>query len=388
MYSSKATNRGMTLVEMMVALTIGLVIGMVVLEAQAQLFKHSAHLNDLTVRQNEVDTGLDLLTRDVASAGFGQTWGATQCDLTLAYGGGQSQALPAISDVVASSSTTVPLTSRTLGYPASGSAIPTEMVLVNESSAIPGGVVGQSFRVVQFGTTQSSSGQGAASSTQLPLPLSAQSDAALQVGNEVQVRVQMGAFEVCYLVPVTRLTTTAKAMYLFSKGSGMPPDGYAGYDSALAAQGLSGGISDVELLNATITDLGAQSPSNVLTAYYIGSTSGLPALWRVHVSEQSAALIDAQPIAVGAVSLQARFLVAGALQTWAQVVAAGQQRQVQAVEFALVFRTLRPDFAYTAPTRIAVPGFSDYPVPASDAHYHYTVLTSQAALRNLVWNGS
>ncbi len=386
MCSSKATNRGFTLVEMMVSITIGLFIGLVVLEAQAQLFKQSAYLNDLTVRQNEVRTGLDLLTRDVASAGFGQSWGVTQCDITLSYANGQAQAFPAISSVSASSATTVPLTSRALGYPSAASAIPTEMVLINESTAIPQQNLGQSFRVTQFGTTQSSSGQGAANSTQLPLPLAAQGDTSLQVNNEVQVRVQIGALHVCYLVPVSKLTTNAKAMYLYSKGVGMPSNGYSGFDPTLASLGVSSGVTDTELLNANVTDLGAPSNVDVLTVYYVGLVDQIPALWRVHVNEQSGAVIDAQPVALGVVSLQTRYVVGGTAETWAQVVAAGQQDQVQAVQFALVSRTLHPDYGYTAPSQITVSGYSNYPVPASDTHYHYSVVSSQITLRNLVWN--
>ncbi|MDE3106461.1 MAG: PilW family protein, partial [Acidobacteriota bacterium] len=331
---------------------------------------------------------LDLLTRDLESAGFGQGWGATQCALTVSYANGSTAAFPAVSAMQATGASTVPLTAMPLGYPDSSSSIATDLVLISASSLLSSGAIGESSRVTQFGTTQAASGQGAARSTQLPLPLAAQADAALQVGNEVQVRVQMSAASVCYLVPVAQLSPTGKALYLYSKGTGMPSTGYAGYDSALAAQGLRAGITDTELLNATVTDLGASSSENILTAYYIGKVHQLPALWRVHVDEKTGAVLDAQPVAVGAVSLQTRFLVGSTFETWAQVENSSQQGQVQAVNFALVFRTLHPDFAYTAPTSIAVPGFSSFAVPAADTHYHYTVFTSEVDLRNLTWSGT
>ena len=388
MCSSKAANRGFTLVEMMVAITIGLFIGVAVLAAQAQLFRESAVLSALSVRQTEGRVALDLLSRDLASAGFGQGWGATQCDLTVAYAHGQAQAFPAVSSVAAQASTAVPLTTLSAGYPVAGSAVASDMLLLSTSTAMAQQTLGQSFQVTQFGTTQSSQGQGAVQSTLLPLPQAAQDDSSLREGNTVQVRVQLDGRQVCYVVPVTALTPTAKALYLSSKGAGMPSNGYAGDDAALAQAGLTSSISDAALLNATVTDLGAGAVSNVLTAYYVGWEGQVPALWRAQVNVQDGAVLAAQPIALGVVSLQTRFLVGSTPQTWAQVVAAGQQAQVRAVQFALVVRTLQPDYGYAAPAVLAVPGFTAYPVPSQDRHDHYTVLTSQVTLRNVLWPAS
>lgn len=388
--TKKATEQGLTLVELMVAMAISLILGIVVLTLQLQVYQKSAQLNDVTVRDNEERAGLAILTKALQGAGYGVNWGQSACDVTLSYGASQAQALYPVWSIPASSTTAVPLSSIVPGYPAAGSAIASDIVLMTNSQGVSSGSYGQSFRVTQFGTTQSSSGQGAANSSKLPLPLSEGQDPHLQPGDTVLVHAQLGTSQVCYQVPVVSLTTNAKAVYLSSKPSSMMPStGYSGFDGALQSAGVTQGITDTALLNATVTGLGtsAQEP-RTLTAFFIGSTQGLPALIRVRIDTTTGTVLSQQPVMVGAVSLQTRYLVQGqgAAMTWAQVVSAHQTANVQAVEFALVVRTLHQDFAYTAPSSVAVPNFSNYPVPATEQHYHYAVLQSSVALRNLLWS--
>ena len=169
----------------------------------------------------------------------------------------------------------------------------------------------------------------------------------------------------------------------------MPSTGYSGFDSALQSAGISQSISDSALLHSTITSQGSGTNSaDVLTAYYVGYTSGLPALIRTQIDTETGSVLSNQPIAVGVVSLQTAYSTGdpSSRVSWSSVQSAGKVHDVQDVQFALVMRTLSQDYAYTSPASIPVPGFKAYPVPASDRRYHYTVIESSAAFRNLMWS--
>lgn len=388
--SKKATEAGFTLVELMVAMTISLLVGLVVLEIQAQLYRKSFQLSMLTTRQNEERTALSLLLRDASTAGYGMDWGAPTCDVTLSYGNGQPQALYPVWSTPATSTSGIPFTSLQTGYPAAGSGISSDIFFTTVSPSLSSGQTGSTIRVTQFGTTQSSSGLGAAHSSQLPLSLNEANNPGVSVGNTMQVRVELSGYEVCYQVPIAKITQTGQALYVSSLPSNsMPSSGYSGFDSALSGVGISQTISDSDLLHSTVTSEGTSSgAADILTAYYVGYTSGMPALIRTQVNTATGAILSNQPIAAGVVSLQTAYSTGNpsARVSWSSVQASGNVHNVQDVQFAMVIRTLNKDYAYTSPASIAVPGFSPYPVPASDRNYHYTVVESSAAFRNLLWS--
>jgi hypothetical protein len=169
----------------------------------------------------------------------------------------------------------------------------------------------------------------------------------------------------------------------------MPSTGYSGFDAALQAAGISQSITDSALLHSTITSQGSGNNSaDLLTAYYVGYASGLPALIRTQINTETGAVLSNQPIAVGVVSLQTAYSTGNpaARTSWSSVQSAGKVHNVQDVQFAMVIRTLNQDYAYTSPASIPVPGFTAYPVPAAERHYHYTVIESSAVFRNLIWS--
>jgi type IV pilus assembly protein PilW len=393
--------RGLTLVELLVALAVSAILGIAIFITMGFGFHQDMVSGDLTQMNDSARGALLLLTRDLQSAGFMQTVDNSSCALTLAYDSNQGNPYLQFPPVSAASQASVlPLQSGKVGYDL---GYGTQALVLTLAPSVPQ-YVQQSrppVAVVQFGTTQSSSGQGAVASTQLPV--SAAGAGTLKAGDMAYLAVPMNGGVVCLRVPIVNVgpVNGQGSAYVDSKSSNlMPSTGYKGYSTQIPAS--YGTLSNSNLQHSYLIDLGqGGSPSLEVHEYWIApsGTMPFPVLQRSTFDAMSDSLVSQQPIAPGAVSLQMLFGVVPAgttpgttdptWKTWGNVQAGDQ---VVTVALALVMRSLHADPGYTAPSSIAVPSpvasaaapdaFVPYAPPAADIHHHFSVYTTQVWLRN------
>ena len=420
---------GFSLVELMVALVAGLIFAISVLLVQAALTRQNVQMSDTLQRDNQARAALDLLTRDLSNAGFMLGGQQARCDVLLAYDSGlpvvasqtfgMTPVTAASQPVKLPTSTAVGSSSYPTGTPdpnAYGTSTQfTDLIAITGATSAlqPTSASNASGYVVQNSTTQSSSGQGALNSGELPLG----STAGISVGDTLLLRMPLNGKLACFRVPVVGVgpSTSPSSTYIKSKGSTLfPSTAYAAFNPLLIANGVlpsGGSLSNANFTQSRLTDLGPSTSSNLQTIiYYIGNAtyanSGgatFPMLMRAVLNAQTDALVSVNPVAAGVVSLQALFGVdesnSGAVTnylTWPDVVAGNYQSGVRSVLFALVTRTLHADPKYTAPATIAIASpsgnggagpdaFTPYTVPTGFANFRYSVLESEIAVRNSLW---
>jgi len=419
--------RGLSLIELMVALVISLIFAIAMLIVQSSLTKQNARMSDVMQRDTQTRAALDLISRDLSNAGFLLGGVGPRCSILLAYDsavGGQ----PFAQYPVSAASQPLPLpTSTTAGsanYPAgtpNPAAYGTQqqfsdmLFFTSATSALqPPGNGNPAAYVVQNSTTQAANGQGALNSSELPLG----STAGLAVGDAALLRMPLGGQLVCFRVPITHIgpSTAPASTYIDSKSTSLfPSTGYAAFNGQLVNAGVlpsGGSLTNANFVQSRLTDLGPQSSSNVQTVvYYIGAYANAaggsyPMLVRAVLNAQTDTLLSPPvPVAAGVVSLQALFGVdetnSGQVTnylTWPAVVSGNYTADVRSVLFALVTKSLQNDMNYTAPASISPPSpsqgpgqFSPYVVPNGTgglpdySHDHFSVIESEFAVRNQIW---
>ena len=401
--------RGLTMVEMLVALALGLVVAAVIVIVQAFLFRQNAVSSAEMASNNEARTALDMVSRDVSSAGFLFGGFQNSCGVTLAYdSGGVSSSgfvsqYPVWAKAAATGASLPVLSGPTLNYPPAGSSIVDDVLVV--TSALDASqftnTSSPEIYLVQFGTTQSSSGGGAISSTQLPVDtLNLNNTQGINAGDSALLQVPMNGQLVCLRIPIVSIGTATGqgATYIKSKPSSyMPTNGYSDFSTQLNALGLPS-LSNPLLLQSRILDTGPATGSNQRTQiYYIDrATYAWPTLMRMTVNTATDTIISTTPVAAGVVDMQVLFGVGSGSVTqylrWNQVVAGGLASQVRTAQLGLVLRSLHPDVNYHAPASIALPSptlgpatFTAYPVQAAESQDHFAAYTTEIPIRNNLW---
>ena len=423
----KSRQRGLTLIELMIGLTISVILAGVVLITMGYLYRQNIVSGNELATNNEARSALDKLSRDVSSAGFMIGGMQNSCVMTLSYNSAISVNNSNYNSTYAVTAQDAPGTTLALptspvitpAYPA-GSNIPTDVLAVNfaQNATQFTNTGGPQVTLGQFGTTQGSPGQGALNSTQLPVT----STQGMNPGDMALLEVPMSGPAtnnqpqlVCLRVPIVNIGPATGQGYAYVKStpsSQMPSNGYADYGTVLSGNGY-GTLSNGLLQQAKLLDIGAPSNSNEETVFYYvdkynyvnnNAQSSWPVLMRTVVNAATDTVTSGPtPIAAGVVSLQALFGVApagtkypsgGVTQylTWPHVVSQNLTSEVRTVQIALVVRSLHPDSAYTAPTSISIPNpspgdsFTPYPVQPKETHDHFQVYTTEVAIRNLLWH--
>lgn len=410
--------RGLSLIELMIALVIGLIFSLSVLLVQAHLTRENVQMSDVTVRDNQSRAALELLTRDLSNAGFMLGGVQSRCSITLAYN--SSLATPyfaqypvsAAPQPLALPTTTTPLPSGTPDPSAYGNTNKqfTDMLFFTGSDTalqVPTNGNPATF-VVQNSTTKAAPGQGAINSSILPLG----STAGIKAGDAALLRMPLNGKLVCFRIPISNVgpSTSPSSTYIDSKSTKLfPSTGYSAFDNQLQKAGIlpvGTNLSNANFIQSRLTDLGPSSSTTQRTiAYYIGtyadaSGGSYPMLVRAVLNSQTDALISANPVAAGVVSLQALFGVdetnSGGVTnylTWPDVVSGHYTNAVRSVLFALLTKTLHGDPNYHAPPKIALPSpagagndaFTSYTVPAAYAQDRFSLIESEIAVRNQLW---
>lgn len=385
---------------MLVALATGLMVLLAALTVQVGTTNHNMRLNDTNQRDNEVRAALDMVTKDLAAAGFLLTPDVPNCSGRLNY----NSALPspyyyatnAVSAFAGAAGTALPMVtagSLTLDYPVATST--------NRSDVL---VLSRANDATQYGTTASPTVQANANTAYHPMTtglLPVASTASLGAGHVGLVQVPINGATVCLRVPIDSLGSASSSANVGSSSSLMPSNYYTGLSAQLATAGVTANsLSDALLMQSRLVDMGTAAASNQATyVYYVSGTAyAWPTLMRAQINAANDTLVTTQPVAAGVVSLQVLFGVdttgsgsVSAYQTGATVAANQSYASIRSVRIGIIARTLYADQAYTAPATLTLPGtsvsipFTAYTVPSTSSSEHYTIQTTEVALRNTLW---
>jgi type IV pilus assembly protein PilW len=424
--------RGLSLVELMIALVIGLIFSIAILVVQSSLTKQNVQMSDVSQRDDQARAALDLISRDLSNAGFMLGGVQTAGRAVLAYdnagamGGVFNQyAVSAVSQTGAPQYPTA--AAQPAQGPSSYTTAPTDMLSIyvaNNGVALtppPPSPSVDVMNTVNAPPYTGSTSNGPVANTQLPFP----STAGINGGTVGYLRLILNNAPVYIRVPIVGTANTQSANPINSLGSSLfPGNGYQGFNNALQSAGIlpSGG----KLSNAYFSLPAArfyfplQDPANknrLIVVYYIalsnpgaalGTPGNYPMLMRGEVNALNDQPVTAPtPVAAGVVSLQVLFGVdetnAGAITnylTWSHVVSNNFTGDVRSVLFGLITKTLHSDPNYTAPNSInimpatavlpssgpvASDKFTPYNVPTAYQNDRFSVLQSEVAVRNQIW---
>nr|WP_246448455.1 PilW family protein [Roseateles oligotrophus] len=416
--SSASTERGFSLIELLVAVAIGLILSVAVLMVQLKLSAQNARTADVSMRDNEARATMDLVSRDLGSAGF--LSGATHlsCFATLNY----NTAVPApnyftsysVSSLLASSGTSLPFVAPpglNLNYPPPGSA--------NRSDAL---VIRLALDGTQFTPSKTPITSIAVNNTYTPM-----SNGVLPIAsNNGFVPGQMGLLQIplgppgtpaapqkrlCIRVPISTVPgPLAGNDNISSVGPQMPAIAYNGFSSQVTALGVASAtaLTDALIKQGKLTSLGTAAASNQRTYVYFIDTDPAryqwPTLVRASINPLNDLEIPAerQDVGAGVVSLQVLFGIdpgntggVTAYQTGPQMLAANSSGWVRSVRLLILTRALYrdKDFSNTQlyPTNV-IPlstmfgaGFQNYTIGAAELNHRFVAQQTEIAVRNPLW---
>ena len=403
-FSRSATRRregGFTLVELMVALLLSLLLAVAMLKMQTKMASQTMRVSDTGTRDTQARAAMDLITRDLSSAGFLVGNSQYACDALLTYHSGAGyfahHAADAFASVTGATMNFAP--TLTMNYPtaaAAGGLTSDVLVTLTSNSAAQ-------FNEAVNPILQADGGGGATPLTTGNLTLKT-TPTTLNVDDAAIVQAPIGTTGVaCLRVPVSGI---AGNVITSSGGTTMPGGFYNGFVAPVAAAGFTTALSTASLLNSFVVDIGmAANSSQVQTVYYVDGSGAFPVLMRAQYSLVDDSVITApQPIAAGVVALRVSFGVdpgntgaVTAYQSGAQVTAANNWGAVRSARVALVTRTINDDpnadaTGYAGPTTIpigpsvgasAAAWFAPITVPTST--HRYVVNTTEVAYRNWLW---
>jgi len=381
---------------MLIALAVGLMLMLAVVVVQVGASTQNMRISDANQRDNEVRAAFDMLTQDVASAGFLLTPGVPNCAGRLNFDSGAPSpnyfATNQVSALASSTGLQLPMATAgtlTMDYPASGSSNRSDVLVISRASD-----------ATQYGdpytpTTLASPNAAYHPMTTGLVPVS--SAASLTAGHVALLSVPLGGQLLCLRVPVSSIGTASSSPYMAgASGTLMPSTFYTGFSGKLATVGMgSYTLSDALLMQAKVLDMGTAAASNQVTyVYYVsGSSYTWPTLMRATIDSLNDTVTKVQPIAAGVVSLQVLFGVdttgsggVTAYQTGATVATSNSYASIRSVRIGVIARSLYADPSYTAPTTITLPGGSPFtPFTVSASNNRHTALITEVAVRNTLW---
>ncbi len=388
---------GFTLVELMVALLLSLLLAVAVLKMQTKMASQTMRVADTGTRDTQTRAAMDLITRDLSSAGFLLGDLSHSCPAVLTYDSGTATgyfAHHAVDSLVATSSSKMAFApSLTLNYPAGTSSMVASDVLV---------VMGTTA-ATQFNNVLPNAAAVAGNPLVTGVVKMSKTNGFVK-GDAAIMQLLLGNDLPCVRVPVSDFT--ANSSMTSTGGTIMPSASYNGFVTPLATAGFSTALTNTGIYTSKVVDIGtATTTTQLFTVYYVDGSGSFPVLMRAQYSLADDSVVTApQPIAAGVVSLRVSYGVdptgagsATAYEEAAQVTTNKHWSVVRSVRVALVARTINDDpvadttTTYAAPTSIAIPAsapvsgawFASISVPAS--HHHYTVNTTEVAYRNWLW---
>lgn len=410
-FEPQRRRRGFTLVELMVALAVGMLLAVAILITQLKLSGQNTRTADVGNRDNEMRAVLGAIVREIGGAGFLDGGSEFGCFATINYNNTLSTNYYisyAAWGMAASKGTPLPFisgTGVTLNYPDSATT-------TNKSDVL---VVRAATDGTQFPATVSPTFAGRMDSSFNPmgdgnLPVQADSGvAASLVGKTAILAVPLstlnsyGSQTLCMRVPIGSVSTSGSSYSIGGSGNRMPSNNYTGFGNQVASTGMTGTLSNAVLEGqAKMTVIGTAATSNQRTyAYYIdasnypSTTKPVPTLVRSTINAVDDTLIGTStPIAAGVVSFQLRFGIGNdssqtvtAYQDAATMTANKTNGYVRTVKIAVLTRSLYDDKDYDATKTYAggvipISGFSSYTIPSSETHRHFALQIVELPVRN------
>lgn len=420
---------GFTLIELMVALAVGLVVAGAILITQLKLTQQNTRIADTFNRDTEARAAMDIISHDISGSGFLMGSTHLKCSTILSYDSQTPSPFFSQFGVSALTSATqgtqlpfVATPGITLTYPAAG--VRSDVLIVGgsaDSSQFTGLILGPNPTI----------GYGPLNDGKLPVvPDTADSSSTYptgmpQVGDVGILWMPVGtaatAPSLCIRAPITA-TGSVNGIFNVTSGSGqwMPANFYSDFSTKLATAGFTASaypaltLSNGMLQTGSLIDAGQAANSNQFTyAYYIDQPAGSswPTLMRAKINALNDQVVanSTQAVAAGVVSLQTSFGVdttgAGTsvtqYMTWANVLATGNAPNVRTVKIAIISRSLQPDASlqgtnanqagstvpaagsnpdFTGTPSATSAGFTPYTITAADKQYRFFVQQTEIAV--------
>lgn len=429
--TTRRSAHGFTLIELMVALVVGMVLVVAVLKLQLQLTRQNVRTADTGVRDNEIRAAMDLITQDLASGGFLGGGAAQYCTSILSYDSNAAG--------ISGNAGYYPSFSAWAMTGVAGAALP--MLDQINSAKLPGGTWGPSYpaaggnrsdilflRTTSDATSlanlSSTTTKGSANATYPPLTQQAYplaNSCNFNVGDAALVQATVSGTRFCMRMPVAAIAAPC-GNNTISNGAGasafMPATFFTGFSNALnLVGGTAGSLTNDALWTAKVQDIGtAAATTQVIYAYYVDSNAAIapwPVLIRAAINPLNDQVISSQIMASGVVSLQVMFGLAASAGSTGVVsyvntanMTAAQWPLVLTTKILLVSRSLTPDpgqsgggatASYqfnnngaaslpvsTQYANASYPGtkFTDYTFSASEQHQHFTTQMVEISMRN------
>jgi type IV pilus assembly protein PilW len=417
LYRTDRKQRGLSLIELMVALVIGLIFSLAVLLVQSSLSKQNVQMSDVMERDTQTRAALDLIGTDLSNAGYMMDGVQAPCAARLAFDSAM-QSTPFFQYPVSASAqaanTALPTSTALSAATPQPTYVPsggrTDMIsIIGATSARITPTGGNPTTFVVQNTVATSSTANAVQDSTLPLG----SVTGVAAGDSALLRMPLNQAIVCFRVPVAAVDTSTTPPTITSMNSLFPGNAYSGFNTALQnAHLFPTGVSTLQnanLVQARLTDEGPASSSTLqAVVYYVANANNaasggtLPMLMRATLNAANDQMIGTpQPLAAGVVSLQALFGVdetnSGAVThylRWSNVVSGGYTNDVRSVLFAVVSRTLHSSPGNPTVTSVAVPSpmsgtgndtFAAYTPTTAEQQNRFSVVESEFALRNALW---
>ncbi|MBN2692882.1 MAG: prepilin-type N-terminal cleavage/methylation domain-containing protein, partial [Burkholderiaceae bacterium] len=276
LYRTDRKQRGLSLIELMVALVIGLIFSLAVLLVQSSLSKQNVQMSDVMERDTQTRAALDLISTDLSNAGYMMDGVQAPCAARLAFDS-TVQSTPFFQYPVSASAQ------------AANSALPTSTALsaaTPQPTYVPSGgrtdmisIIGAtSARITPTGgnpttfvvqnTVATSSTANAVQDSTLPLG----SVTGVAAGDSALLRMPLNQAIVCFRVPVAAVDTSTTPPTITSMNSLFPGNAYSGFNTALQnAHLFPTGVSTLQnanLVQARLTDEGPASSSTLQAVVY------------------------------------------------------------------------------------------------------------------------
>ena len=368
--STRCPEAGFTLVELMVALAIGLVLAGAILITQLKMTQQNATISDTFTRDTEARAAMDIISADVNGSGFLLGSSQLKCSVVLNYdnlapsnyfatfgvsalAGGNGNAIPFIAG-----------TGVSLNYPATGSTNRSDVLMVSGTAnarnltqliLTPNPTAG--YTPTTTGTIPVNPDQAGVTSTYT---------SGLPVAGETGILWLPSAtnsVSTCIRVPITGTGFASGSSSVASaSGQFMPGSFYSGFGTQLTTlTGAATPMSDGWIEQGSLIDAGFASNPYVpcqacTTAYYVDqpTVNSIPTLMKVTVNALDDVEIGSpQAVAAGVVSLQVAFgvdvggmngYVTQYYKDWASVLASGNAPYVRTVKIAIISRSLQQDY--------------------------------------------
>jgi len=399
----------------MVALAIGLILVGAILTLQLKLTQQNVRSTDVSVRDSEIRTAMDSITRDLTSGGFLFGGNNQNCSAILNYDSGAPGAPTAgyfatypVSALAGGAGVALPFVAGggiTLNYPAAGSANRSDVLIIQSTKD------GTQFNSTANPVSPTMINAAYTPVTTGTLPFSTNPAPTVTVGDSALLQISVGSTPtqqlLCMRVPIGSTgVAVGGSIPVSSFGTLMPSNFYAGFSGQFANLGLAGltgqSISNVQLQNGKLIDLGAPANTNqFIYAYFIdGTTYPFPTLVRATINALNDVEVagSRQAIAAGAVSMQVLFGIGTpstgvtSYLTWANVLANQQTQNVLTVKILLVTRSVYADRTNVTvqgviplQSQFSQPAYTNYTPTAAEATQRFVAQEVELTARSAVW---